>query len=78
MATAKIKPCVKKSNAANQKITRALVGTAEAGRRSRRATRVMFRGAWKLPQPNFEKIFPRLGEMNTTDSVLKLLKEGRC
>jgi hypothetical protein len=31
-----------------KKIIRALVGTAEAGRRSRRATRVMFRGAWKL------------------------------
>jgi hypothetical protein len=25
-----------------------------------------------------EKIFPRLGETDTTDNVLKLLKEGHC
>jgi hypothetical protein len=43
MASAKIKPCVKKSNAASQKIIRAPAGTAEAGRRLGRATASMFR-----------------------------------
>ena len=30
------------------KIIRACIGTAKAGERSSRETRVMFRGAWKL------------------------------
>jgi hypothetical protein len=30
------------------------------------------------PGVSVEKIFPRLGETDTTDNVSKLLKEARC